>query len=418
MSSTTFNNMETGELRTVYNVTTDKASGDLIYKISGRPNTIPTGAWFAQYNFLYNTGLFTADGWLMLGLNPEYTIVRGTRQQQEDKPEPETESAQPQTTQQADDIKQLAAIFGRMGCGQMSEERVIELAKKIFREEIEAYKGPTITIEIKKEDKKIEIEGIFNSNMPAIIKSIDEGENIYMYGPAGTGKSYTAQQVAKALGLDFYESSQVLFAHDIRGFVDANGNYIETPFYKAFRFGGLMHLDELDSCAPEAIVQFNNAIANRIYDFPGIGRVEAHKDFRVIASGNTRMAGASLEYTSRCVMDQSTVNRFGFVEIKYERDLENAFSKGDSELVDFAHDFRRAVKAANTTLLFTYRNIKQCANKKLVEAWGGKAGILKFSVFQGREAEELRPIYTCLKNKSNSWAKAFEEYLNSDFFED
>ena len=56
------------------------------------------------------------------------------------------------------------------------------------------------------------------SDFDEIADYIAEGQPVYMYGAAGCGKSHTAEQVAKELSLDYYTQSQVLFAHDIKGY--------------------------------------------------------------------------------------------------------------------------------------------------------------------------------------------------------
>lgn len=58
-----------------------------------------------------------------------------------------------------------------------------------------------------------------------IVNDVAEGFYVYLYGPAGSGKSHTAEQVARALGLDFYGQTTVQFAHDVRGYGDAGGNF-------------------------------------------------------------------------------------------------------------------------------------------------------------------------------------------------
>lgn len=73
------------------------------------------------------------------------------------------------------------------------------------------------------------------------------------------------QQVAEALGLDFYFTNAVTQEYKLTGFIDANGNYQETQFYKAFTKGGLFFLDEMDASIPETLIILNAAIANRYY---------------------------------------------------------------------------------------------------------------------------------------------------------
>ena len=248
-------------------------------------------------------------------------------------------------------------------------------------------------------------EGVMCSDFDEICDYVADGQPVYMYGAAGCGKSYTAEQIARRLGLDFYCQSQVLFAHDVKGYGDANGMYQETPFFKAFTKGGLFFIDEMDASAPEALVVMNTAIANRRYDFPIIGNVEAHPNFRIIAAGNTALSGADVEYTARSVQDASTINRFSFFEMKYEKNVElPVMCKGDETLYSFICDLRNAIKAANVSLCVSYRQ-SQMLSSNLVEKYGRTKALLR-NVFAGRDADEVRIIHGQLKKQDNVWAVA------------
>lgn len=243
------------------------------------------------------------------------------------------------------------------------------------------------------------------SDFDEICEYVSDGQPVYLYGAAGCGKSHTAEQIAKALGLDFYTQSQVLFAHDVKGYGDANGTFQETPFFKAFTRGGLFFIDEMDASAPEALVVLNTAIANRRYDFPIVGNVEAHPNFRIIAAGNTALTGADTEYTARAVQDASTINRFAFFEMQYEKNVElNVMAKGDKVLYSFICDLRKAIAEANIQLCVSYRQTAALATERAVKY--GREKALKRVVFGGRDADEIRVIYGLLKDKENVWAQA------------
>ena len=124
-----------------------------------------------------------------------------------------------------------------------------------------------------------QLDEVVCEDFEEILTYVSKGAPVYLYGAAGCGKSHTARQLADALGLPFYESMQVMFAHDVKGYGDAGGNYQATPFFKAFTEGGVFFLDEVDASAPEALVVLNTAIANRRFDFPIVGNVTAHPNF-------------------------------------------------------------------------------------------------------------------------------------------
>ena len=210
--------------------------------------------------------------------------------------------------------------------------------------------------------------------------------------------------LAKALKLDFYMTNCVTQEFKLTGFVDANGHYVETSFYKAFKNGGVFFLDELDGSAPEALININTALANKYFDFPGVGRVEAHKDFRCIAAGNTVCTGATEEYTGRFALDAASMDRFYFIHIDYSERIEKALAAGDVDLVAFAHKFRESCKERNIQALFTYRSISRISKLKSVIPmkrllWG--------ALFKGIDYETVSDILSDMYEME--YAKAYRQ---------
>ena len=250
-----------------------------------------------------------------------------------------------------------------------------------------------------------QLDEVVCEDFEEILTYVSKGAPVYLYGAAGCGKSHTARQLADALGLPFYESMQVMFAHDVKGYGDAGGNYQATPFFKAFTEGGVFFLDEVDASAPEALVVLNTAIANRRFDFPIVGNVTAHPNFRVVAAGNTAMTGADLEYVARSVQDAATENRFSFFEMHYDRRVElPVCAGGDEVLMDFITDLRQAIRAANIIKCVSYRQTKLLADPDLLKF--GRVKALRRNVFKGTEEDEIRIIYGYLTDKENIWAQA------------
>lgn len=155
-------------------------------------------------------------------------------------------------------------------------------------------------------------EPVKHKKFDSILTILKKGKSVYLYGAAGTGKNVICQQIAEELGLTFYFANSVQDRFDLLGYGDANGKFVETEFYKAFTQGGLFMLDEMDNSCEDAL-------ANKYITFPIIGRVEAHKDFKVIAAGNTCGKGANELYTGRRPLDASTLNRFVFIEVGYDK---------------------------------------------------------------------------------------------------
>jgi hypothetical protein len=209
--------------------------------------------------------------------------------------------------------------------------------------------------------KKVPMAGIQHDKFETVLKFVSNDEPVFLTGPAGSGKNVLCKQVAEALGLKFYFTNAVTQEYKLTGFVDAMGNYQETQFYKAFTQGGLFMLDEIDASIPEVLVILNAAIANRYFDFPGKGYVEAHPDFRVIAAGNTVGQGADYEYVGRNQLDAASLDRFAVVKVGYSEAIENSVACGNTELAQFCREFRNAAHKAGQQVIVSYRAIGRLA---------------------------------------------------------
>ena len=253
-----------------------------------------------------------------------------------------------------------------------------------------------------------EVKGVTHEQFDKVLKLINLDIPVFLTGAAGTGKNVICKQVAEALGLDFYFTNAVTQEYQLKGFIDANGTFHETQFYKAFTNGGLFFLDEMDGSIPETLIILNAAIANGYFDFP-TGKVEAHPDFRVIAAGNTVGTGADIEYTGRYQLDASSLDRFALIEIDYSPAIEEAVSGGNMELCKFARTFREITNKVGIRCLFSYRSIERIAK---LESVGGFAlsEILKIALTKGLSEDDTNIIYNELKKKiaSNKYVEALK----------
>ena len=287
-----------------------------------------------------------------------------------------------------------------------------EVKDKIFnavQEEILRKYGPLPEIvEIRAPGKEPRpVTGTFHEAFPTVVKLVNMDLPVYLSGEAGTGKNVICKQVAEALNIPFYFTNAVTQEHKLTGFIDAGGHYHETQFYKAFKDGGLFFLDELDASIPEVLIILNAAIANRYFDFP-TGKVTAHKDFRLIAAGNTFGTGADNVYSGRYNLDGASMDRFNVIPIKYSDKIERAITDNDKDLLDFCHAFRGLTKTSNINCIFSYRALD--AITKLKEVLPIKVAI-KISLIKGMDKDDLILLQKGIKGipESNKYLRAFKE---------
>lgn len=239
---------------------------------------------------------------------------------------------------------------------------------------------------------------ILHEKFETVLNFVMADEPVMLVGPAGTGKNVICKQIAKAMNLPFYFTNAVTQEYKLTGFVDANGNFHETEFYKAFKDGGIFMLDEIDASIPEVLIILNAAIANRYFDFPN-GKIEAHPDFRVIAAGNTFGTGASYTYVGRNQLDGASLDRFALVHVEYSERIENSLTD-DQELLDFIREFRRICEKNDINHIVSYRTITRL--NKMKSAMQIEEN-LKACLLKNLEKDDINMIIGEMQTR-NKWA--------------
>lgn len=173
------------------------------------------------------------------------------------------------------------------------------------------------------------LNGIQHREFGRVLQAVTRGVPMWLVGPAGSGKTTIAERVAEALGLQFraVNCTSTMTEYALKGYMDAQGRYVQTDFRDMFANGGLFVLDEIDNANPNVLGALNSALANGYMAFAD-GLVKRHPDFRVVACANTYGAGATAEYVGRNPIDAATVNRFVRWEIGYDDAVERDMLDG------------------------------------------------------------------------------------------
>lgn len=185
---------------------------------------------------------------------------------------------------------------------------------------------------------------LYHYTFDRILNQILMNKPVMLVGPSGSGKSYTAKQLANLLGVRLYNFG---FVADeittIKGYTDYQGNFVETPFYEIYKNGGLCFFDEVDNSESKALMELNKIIGSNGYEpylFPNGEIVTPHPNFRIIAAGNTWGDGADALYSTREKLDAATMNRFASISYGYDKKIEKAILKDYLYMYEFTTTFR------------------------------------------------------------------------------
>lgn len=179
--------------------------------------------------------------------------------------------------------------------------------------------------------------------------------NVWLHGPAGSGKTTAAIKVAEKLGLQFYFNGAIQETYKLMGYKDATGQYHTTAFREAWENGGVYLFDEIDASNPNAIVELNAALSTGLYTFPDQAEpIKRHADCIIIAGANTVGAGGNQQYNGRMKQDAAALDRFVMLEWNIDETLEMDIATNKAWCLR-VQSIRAKAKKQNAAVMITPR---------------------------------------------------------------
>ena len=144
---------------------------------------------------------------------------------------------------------------------------------------------------------------------------VENGINTMLIGPAGTGKSHIAEQVAAHMNLPYGETGMSAGASrgDLLGrhTISKDKPWITSEYTAIYSGGGVFNFEEIDRADPGVLVALNNSLAGRtLFNSIDGERYPRHETFTPVSTANTFGLGANRNYTSAERLDAATIDRF------------------------------------------------------------------------------------------------------------
>lgn len=234
---------------------------------------------------------------------------------------------------------------------------------------------------------------------PELLKALKAHQNVFLCGPAGSGKTTAARQCSYKLKFKddqqqrFYFTGAISNEYKLLGYMDANGRYVSTEFRKAYENGGVFLFDEVDASFPQPLLAFNAALSGDQMDFPD-GTVKKHKDFYCIATANTYGSGASRQYVGRNQLDAAFLDRFVFIDWPYDEELEKNMTD-NAEWAEFVQKVRHAIDKLGFEKTGVRHIVSPRATENgaaLLEAGIDRRRVEEMVIWKGLERETVQMI--------------------------
>lgn len=297
------------------------------------------------------------------------------------------------------------------------QDETDKIVKNIVDKAMEQFKGScrfkTVVININNIKTNVLPGQLFHNKFEEVVKVLSLRLHPLLVGPAGSGKNVILEQAAKALKLNFYYVNDVTEEHKVMGFVDANGKFQQTQFFKAFTKGGLIMIDEMDNSHPSALLAINAALGTGYHQyltFPDGILYESNPDFYLAAAANTYGTGSDQIYCGRSSLDGASLNRFLPIFIDYDKNLEQNLVKNTS-ILNLFWQVRESINKNKIRHVISTRNIVN-ADRMLNSNMFTLNNIFDYTIIQSMNEDDLRMILKDLSNCSmDNYIVSFINYL-------
>ena len=295
------------------------------------------------------------------------------------------------------DVNQIRVTNG------IRDKSLRELTTEIT--DLKSRQGGSHTIKIVERDRtrETEVEGPLHpmvDKVTSVLAQTARCMHVWLHGESQCGKTTLALQVGKILTRELEGMGKISHESSLSGYVAnlTTGEYLETPFYKAVKYGKLLLWDDADRSNPVALAWANMGIANGLVTFASGETVEVHPNFRLILTANTTGHGRSTTEVAE-FQSISTRKRFIFLHMTYNEDLERSLVGNDIVAVDWVkrcHQIRKAMASTGVQLLTTTSDILN--GLVLLKMGWSESDVLNATIFQDIESSQRNKVLDAANN--------------------
>lgn len=233
-----------------------------------------------------------------------------------------------------------------------------EQVRELIRAELAGQKPARIEVKVGNQPPRV----VANSytHLPQVVSALANGVNVFLSGPAGTGKTSIAYAAAEALGIEPAQV-QVISCTPYTSKAELFGGLVnpQTGETTAGAFGTakLIVLDEVTKLHPQTAGLLNFPLSGSQYKDGLTGEIRPYQA-SIIATANTWGTGIDAQYNGNAKQDDSlTDSRFPVkIFVDYNEDYERQVAP--AELVAPFHKLRHAAQANNIARVICTRKLK------------------------------------------------------------
>lgn len=202
-----------------------------------------------------------------------------------------------------------------------------------------------------------------------LAEEVGMGHRVLLVGPAGSGKTYATEQLAKKLEMAYFVCTPVDMRAELLGYRDLKGEVVKTQIRRWAEHEGaaLLVIDELDRFHPRALLALNALLANGYADFPD-GAIIIDGSKAAVGTANTFANGAgAVDYVGALKQDGAVLNRFVTqIEWNYDARVEKTMcvnAGGDLDALKRAIKIRKALKKEGIRIIWGPRDTVAVAKR-------------------------------------------------------